>query len=150
VLTVAAIQYADVLSVTMAVGAAAGEETGDRQQVGRHRPGVDVLCADKTGTLTQNKLSLESRSRRDPATIILAGALASRAEQRHRSAVIDGLKDKAALKSYQVTHFQPFDPAHRGHHQGVDGSTSRPKGRLRSSCAGGHAKGERRGRQGRE
>ena len=45
--------------------------------------GVDVLCADKTGTLTQNKLTLgDPFSVNDSASdqVILNGALASRAD----------------------------------------------------------------------
>ena len=68
--------------------------------------GVDVLCADKTGTLTQNKLTLG-----DPFTVdavpaeqvILNGALASRADDNDTIdlAVLAGLKNKDALKGYE-------------------------------------------------
>jgi len=80
--------------------------------------GVDVLCADKTGTLTQNKLTLgDPFSVNDiPAEqLILNGALASRADNNDTIdlAVLDGLKDKEALKAYDVVHFQPFDPVHK-------------------------------------
>jgi H+-transporting ATPase len=80
--------------------------------------GVDVLCADKTGTLTQNKLTLGDPFCLDAITqdeIILAGALASRSENDDTIdlAVLGGLKNKAALTPYQVTHFQPFDPVHK-------------------------------------
>ena len=80
--------------------------------------GVDVLCSDKTGTLTQNKLTLG-----DPFTVngiagdevILWAALASRAEDKDTIdlAVIGGVKDDKTLKGYQVVHFQPFDPVHK-------------------------------------
>ena len=86
VLTVAAIPVAmpTVLSVTMAVGARllAGKKAIVSKLVAiEELAGVDVLCADKTGTLTQNKLTLG-----DPFTVngipadqvILNGALASR------------------------------------------------------------------------
>ena len=87
--------------------------------------GVDVLCSDKTGTLTQNKLTLG-----DPFSVngipadqvILDAALASRAEDKDTIdlAVIGGLKNDQSMKGYQVVHFQPFDPVHndRGHRQG--------------------------------
>ena len=80
--------------------------------------GVDVLCADKTGTLTQNKLTLgDPFSVNDiPAEqVILDAALASRADNNDTIdlAVLGGLKDDQALKGYQVVHFQPFDPVHK-------------------------------------
>jgi H+-transporting ATPase len=77
-----------------------------------------VLCADKTGTLTQNKLTLGepfSLNNISAAQVILNAALASRAENNDTIdlAVLEGLKDKQALQSYQVAHFQPFDPVHK-------------------------------------
>ena len=65
VLTVAAIPVAmpTVLSVTMAVGArllAKKQAIVSRLVAIEELAGVDVLCADKTGTLTQNSLTLGS------------------------------------------------------------------------------------------
>jgi H+-transporting ATPase len=123
VLTVAAIPVAmpTVLSVTMAVGArllAKKEAVVSKLVAIEELAGVDVLCADKTGTLTQNKLTLG-----DPFSVngvpadevILDGALASRADNNDTIdlAVIGGLKDKSSLQAYEVTHFQPFDPVHK-------------------------------------
>jgi H+-transporting ATPase len=123
VLTVAAIPVAmpTVLSVTMAVGArllAKKQAIVSRLVAIEELAGVDVLCADKTGTLTQNKLTLG-----DPFSVnnvpvdqvILNGALASRADNNDTIdlAVLGGLKDKEALKAYEVDHFQPFDPVHK-------------------------------------
>ena len=136
VLTVAAIPVAmpTVLSVTMAVGArllAKKQAIVSKLVAIEELAGVDVLCADKTGTLTQNKLTLGEPFCLDAITaddLILAGALASQAanDDTIDLAVLGGLKDKQALKPYQVTHFKPFDPVHKRTEatvKGADGKT---------------------------
>jgi H+-transporting ATPase len=123
VLTVAAIPVAmpTVLSVTMAVGArllAKKEAIVSRLVAIEELAGVDVLCADKTGTLTQNKLTLGdpfSVNNVPADQVILNAALASRADNKDTIdlAVLGGLQNDQDLKSYQVVHFQPFDPVHK-------------------------------------
>jgi H+-transporting ATPase len=122
VLTVAAVPVAmpTVLSVTMAVGArllARKEAIVSRLAAIEELAGMDVLCSDKTGTLTQNKLTPG-----DPFCVngvsadevILSAALASRAEDQDTIdlAVLGSLKSDP-LKSYRVVRFQPFDPVHK-------------------------------------
>ena len=167
VLTVAAIPVAmpTVLSVTMAVGArllASKQAVVTRLVAIEELAGVDVLCADKTGTLTQNSLTLgEPFTVGDvsAADVILNGALASRADNDDPIdlAVLGGLTDKNALHGYQVTHFQPFDPVHKrteatvtapdGSH--VHGQQGRPAGdahaghRHRADHTGGRRGGQR-------
>jgi len=123
VLTVAAIPVAmpTVLSVTMAVGArllAKKQAIVSRLVAIEELAGVDVLCADKTGTLTQNSLTLGTPFCIDsvaPATVILDGALASRADNDDPidRAVLGSLEDTKVLQAYTVTHFEPFDPVHK-------------------------------------
>jgi len=123
VLTVAAIPVAmpTVLSVTMAVGArllAKKQAIVSRLVAIEELAGVDVLCADKTGTLTQNKLTLGdpfSVNNIPAEQIILSAALASREENNDTIdlAVLGGVKNKEELKNYQVVHFMPFDPVHK-------------------------------------
>ncbi len=123
VLTVAAIPVAmpTVLSVTMAVGArllAAKEAIVSRLAAIEELAGIDVLCSDKTGTLTQNKLTLGEPFAVGSISVdqlILNAALASRAENEDTIdlAVLSGVKDPRGLKNYQISHFQPFDPVHK-------------------------------------
>ncbi|MBW8639545.1 plasma-membrane proton-efflux P-type ATPase [Hoeflea sp. WL0058] len=120
VLTVAAIPVAlpTVLSVTMAVGAkllADRKAIVSRLAAIEELAGADVLCSDKTGTLTMNKLTLGEPfclGDIDKEAVILAGALASRADGADAidTAVLGGLTDPAAAKAYTVKTFKPFDP----------------------------------------
>jgi len=123
VLLVAAIPVAmpTVLSVTMAVGArllAKKQAIITKLSAIEELAGVDVLCSDKTGTLTQDKLTLGDPfclNKIPSDQIILWAALASRAEDKDTIdlAVIGGVKDDKALKAFQILHFQPFDPVHK-------------------------------------
>ena len=120
VLTVAAIPVAmpTVLSVTMAVGArrlAERKAIVSRLVAIEELAGVDVLCTDKTGTLTLNQLTPGSAFAAegfDPDDVIIAASLASRRDDRDPidTAVLDCLDGDAALNDYVLTHFSPFDP----------------------------------------
>jgi H+-transporting ATPase len=131
VLTVAAVPVAmpAVLSVTMAVGA---RKLAEKQAIVTHLAameelaGIDILCSDKTGTLTQNKLTLGDPfcvSGITPREIILTAALASRTDSQAAIdlAVVGGLKDPHEVEQYRITHFQPFDPVHKRTEAAVTG-----------------------------
>jgi len=77
--------------------------------------GVDILCSDKTGTLTKNQLTLGDPilfSAKSAQDCILAAALASKIEDRDAidTAVIAALKDQSPLERYKQVKFVPFDP----------------------------------------
>lgn len=107
-----------VFSITMALGALALSK--EKAIVSRlasieEMAGVDILCSDKTGTLTKNQLTLGDPiplAASDPQEIVLAAALASRVEDSDviDSAVIAALADRSALDTYTVSEFVPFDP----------------------------------------
>jgi len=123
ILTVASIPVAmpAVLSVTMAVGALALSKLKaivSRLESIEEMAGMDILCSDKTGTLTQNKLTMGDPVTfevKDAQELILAAALASEIEDQDAIdlAVIGGLQDRNVLKSYEQLKFVPFDPVNK-------------------------------------
>ena len=156
VLTVAAIPVAmpTVLSVTMAVGArllARKQAIVSRLAAIEELAGVDVLCADKTGTLTQNSLTLGDPFAVNGVTVdqvILCGALASRADNDDPIdlAVLAGLPDGQALHAYQVGHFDPFDAVRKRTEAAVDRDRRRRVQGDQGRAAGHPGAGRQRGR----
>ncbi|MBX6421640.1 MAG: plasma-membrane proton-efflux P-type ATPase [Nevskia sp.] len=123
ILTVAAIPVAlpAVLSVAMAVGAeklARLKAIVSRLVSIEELAGLDVLCADKTGTLTQNRLTLGEPvvfEAHDKDELLLAAALASKREGADAidQAILDGLGPAQPSAEYRVTEFVPFDPVRK-------------------------------------
>ena len=123
VLTIAAVPVAmpAVLSVTMALGArvlAAKQAIVTKLAAVEEMAGIDVLCSDKTGTLTQSKLTPGEPYTVEgikPEEVILSGGLASKEESQDPIdlAVLSGLEDASILQSYQVLDYKPFDPVHK-------------------------------------
>lgn len=120
VLIVASIPVAmpAVLSVTMALGAlrlSKMKAIVTKLESIEEMAGMDILCCDKTGTLTQNKLKLGSPivfQNGSPETLLICACLASKAENQDPIdlAVLSGLENSESLQSFKQIKFMPFDP----------------------------------------
>jgi len=124
VLTIAAIPVAlpAVLSVTMAVGAsvlAKKKAIVSKLVAIEEMAGMDILCSDKTGTITKNELTLAEVKPFDGFTaddVLLFASLASREEDKDPidSAIINKTKSLKTvaekLDSFTAKDFKPFDP----------------------------------------
>ncbi len=120
VLTVASIPVAmpTVLSVTLAVGA---ERLAKKQAIVRRLAaieelaGIDVLCSDKTGTLTLNQLTLGEPfcvNGTSVQELLLTAALASQTNDPDPidTVILNALPADSPQAHYNVLQFQPFDP----------------------------------------
>lgn len=113
-----------VVTTTMAVGAA---YLAERQAIVQKLSaieslaGVEILCSDKTGTLTKNKLSLSEPytvAGVDPEDLMLTACLAASRKKKGLDAIdkafLKALRDypraKSVLTQYKVLEFHPFDP----------------------------------------
>lgn len=111
-----------VLSVTMAIGSHRLSEQGaitKRMTAIEEMAGMDVLCSDKTGTLTLNKLTVDKNlievlvKDMDKDTVLLYAARASRVENQDAidASIVGMLADpKEARAGIQEVHFLPFNP----------------------------------------
>ncbi|KAL4072442.1 hypothetical protein V8B97DRAFT_2006860 [Scleroderma yunnanense] len=110
-----------VLSVTLAVGA---------QQLAKHKAivtritaieelaGVTILCSDKTGTLTTNKLTIDRQTIRtygpfSADDVVLLAAYASRTENQDAidTSVVAALGDTSRARAgIKLLDFKPFNP----------------------------------------
>ncbi|MCH9631138.1 MAG: Potassium-transporting ATPase ATP-binding subunit [Chlamydiia bacterium] len=123
VLVVAGIPVAlpAVMSVTMAIGAhkmAKMKAIVSKLIAIEELAGMDILCSDKTGTLTKNQLTLgeiETFEICSKEELLLNASLASKIDQPDAidNAILAGLTDKEILKKYKVTKFIPFDPVRK-------------------------------------
>lgn len=111
-----------VLSVTMAIGSHRLSQQGaitKRMTAIEEMAGMDVLCSDKTGTLTLNKLTVDKSLVEvfergiTQDQVILMAARASRTENQDAidTAIVGMLADpKEARAGIQEVHFLPFNP----------------------------------------
>ncbi|KAH9715602.1 ATPase 9 plasma membrane-type [Citrus sinensis] len=114
-----------VLSVTMAIGSHRLSQQGaitKRMTAIEEMAGMDVLCSDKTGTLTLNKLTVDKNlvevfvKDMDKDTVILYGARASRVENQDAidACIVGMLGDaKEARAGITELHFLPFNPVEK-------------------------------------
>jgi H+-transporting ATPase len=110
-----------VMSVTMAIGAYALSRQKailSRLSAIEELAGVDVLCSDKTGTLTLNQLTVDAAipfGVAKPRDVMTAAALAtqSSSEDPIDLAVLRALKDRTGLDNTKQTQFVPFDPVRK-------------------------------------
>ncbi len=119
VLTVAAVPATlpAVLSVTMAIGAGVLAQKGaivSKMLAIDELAGMDILCCDKTGTITQNKLTVKevkSLAGYTADQVLTLAALASRAEdQDPLDLAVLHAAPPDQLTNFQVVAFKPFDP----------------------------------------
>jgi H+-transporting ATPase len=120
VLLVASIPVAmpTVFSMTMALGALSlskEQAIVSKLSAIEEMAGVNILCSDKTGTLTKNQLTLAEPiliAGNDAQECILTAALASNIEDRDAidTAVISALKNQDILNNWNKLKFVPFDP----------------------------------------
>jgi H+-transporting ATPase len=124
VLMVAAIPAAlpAVLSVTMAVGATAlakKEAIVSKLASIEELAGMDILCSDKTGTITKNELTVADVIPFGEFTdkqVLFYASLASNADNQDPidSAILDKASKVAEMKNnlseYTLDQFKPFDP----------------------------------------
>ncbi|XP_073147689.1 ATPase 8, plasma membrane-type [Henckelia pumila] len=111
-----------VLSVTMAIGSHRLSQQGaitKRMTAIEEMAGMDVLCSDKTGTLTLNKLTVDKTlveafpKNMDKDTVLLLAARASRIENQDAidTSIVNMLSDpKEARAGITEVHFLPFNP----------------------------------------
>ncbi|CAN0877805.1 ATPase 10, plasma membrane-type [Linum grandiflorum] len=114
-----------VLSVTLAIGSHGLSKQGaitKRMTAIEEMAAMDVLCSDKTGTLTLNRLTVDVNlievfnKDMDKEMIILLAARASRLENQDAidAAVVNTLGDpKEARANIREVHFMPFNPVDR-------------------------------------
>jgi len=111
-----------VMSVTMSVGAsrlARKKAIVSRLAAMEEMAGLQVLCADKTGTLTRNRLELQQPvvlEAEDERDLLRAAALASRTDHEDDpidAAIAEALPADLSLEGYQVVEFNDFDPTRK-------------------------------------
>ncbi|WP_321422984.1 plasma-membrane proton-efflux P-type ATPase [uncultured Methanobacterium sp.] len=120
ILLVASIPVAQpaVLSVTMAIGArvlARKNAIVSKLSSIEEMAGMDVLCSDKTGTITKNKITvreIQVFGDYEKSDVLLYGSLASEEETPDPidQAIFSCLKRVDHLESFKTLEFKQFDP----------------------------------------
>lgn len=131
-----------VLSVTMAIGAnkmAKLKAIVSKLMAIEELAGMDVLCTDKTGTLTKNEIRVEDVycfGHNQDQDVLLTAALASNlhGDDAIDTAILDRLEDKSQLDKFKQTKFIPFDPSSKRTEVTLDDGTIVMKGAPQIIC----------------
>ena len=112
------VALATILAINLAIGA---KILAKKKTIVSHLSsieelaGVDIFYVDKTGTLTQNKISVSSVvpfGNRAEEEVVFLAALASQLESKDHidAAIIASVNNKPLLDTYKIIRFSPFDP----------------------------------------
>lgn len=127
VLTVASIPVAlpAILTITMAIGAvnlARKKAIVSKLSSIEELAGMDILCSDKTGTLTKNQLTVgkpKTAGNFEESDVLLYAALASRKEDEDNidNAVLKRIDEdeelSGKLNNFTLQNYSPFDPVQK-------------------------------------
>jgi H+-transporting ATPase len=123
VLVVAGIPVAlpSVMSVTLAIGSHTMSKMKaivSKLMAIEELAGMDILCSDKTGTLTKNQLTVGDIKTYEDATaesVLLCACLSSQEDESDAidKAIMEAFAKKEMLSDYTCEKFIPFDPVRK-------------------------------------
>ncbi|KNC83072.1 hypothetical protein SARC_04665 [Sphaeroforma arctica JP610] len=132
-----------VTTATLAIGSRALSEHGaivSNLQAIEGMAGMNILCSDKTGTLTLNKMVIQDdcptySPDQNQYTVLQAAALAAKWKEPPRDALDTltlGSADLDSLEQYEQIDFLPFDPSIKR----TEGTLKGPDGKIFKTTKG--------------
>eukprot|EP01134_Creolimax_fragrantissima_P003891 CFRG3891T1 len=132
-----------VTTATLAIGSRALSEHGaivSNLQAIEEMAGMNILCSDKTGTLTLNKMVIQDDTptyypNQNQYTVLQAAALAAKWKEPPRDALDTltlGSADLDSLAQYEQIDFLPFDPSVKR----TEGTLRGPDGKVFKTTKG--------------